>query len=175
MNRPKLTGKFLWYDEQKHQVVCPFIFTEKHKEDIEETICQLKQLEVEILGEIEFPLDIDMLALVCQLPPNLQESDDDGAGTLSFEDVSNKLKGFQIVFYSPMFSTYVYTRYHPGQDEEGRFMVPTVNDATKDEPVWQGPDMTDTLVSSWSVTMEAVKWLDKNKPDWKNPLAYWNE
>lgn len=179
---------YLWYDLKTHTAVFP-IQNYKSMDFKNRLIWQLEQIGVELLENIDVPIDISAELRHGKLPdwlrllPEDDEEDFLSSRIRDFLDEEERIRLRIIVFGIGMVSTHVMTRYFaheffaPGESIADRFPLPAVFDSQncddKDDklsPIWVADKPCEYLQD----IKLAEDWLDENFPCWRDPMRYWD-
>jgi hypothetical protein len=173
------------WNPSKRQLVCPHNTYYSDKEGTKLLLWQLERLDCKLVKEIKMPIEMWHKFYLVKVPKflTLEENEDGEGGVYSFKDEKGRAR-LRVTAMQMFFATHVWTRYLP-QHEFTRngspVFVPCVIDTEKSDEfdevkavMWKGKK-GDEMLLLYEREGKAAEWLNKNYPDWKDPLAYWSK
>ena len=163
-----------------HYCVCPI----RNDENSDLILTQLEQLGAEIQYQVHIPLDLPVNFYQIRLPLLLSLQEDDGDYSentiLQFVDLKNRVR-LRIITGLTLCSTVVFTRYWLSNCFSEPELSPLMLCCCRDLEQLEDDDDGDgkiVYVSQERIRTDGKedckKWLDKNYPDWQNPMSYWS-
>jgi hypothetical protein len=172
-----------FWNPSKRLLVCPYNVYYNDKEATKTFLWQLKRVGCKLVKEIKMPINLWHRFFLVKVPKSLSlEYDEQDSGTYSFEDEKERPR-LRVTAIQIMLGTHVWTRYlpqHEFQCKGSPVFIPCVIDVEKKDEfdeseavMWRGNNKDALLL--YEREAEAAKWLNKNYPEWKDPLAYWSK